>query len=155
MTRKNAYGKILGFIWLGVIGLIIISVTIQALTAKKVLKKKDFYGQYIIDRNYFKGKQADWQYNNFHFEIKENDSIYLYVMDKGKVVETFGGTITTVKTYRSERLAINMQEPTHHIISGDPTIYRETWSFYLVFDSPKFGNMFFKKGQWSPLDSID
>ncbi|NRF37488.1 hypothetical protein [Pedobacter foliorum] len=48
-----------------------------------------------------------------------------------------------------------MKLPTHHIMDGDPTIYRDTWSFYLVFNSPKFGNMFFKKGAWEPLDNLD
>jgi len=151
MSGKSGYVKVIGFIWLGIIVPVIITVTIQTLTAKKVLKKKDFYGQYIIDKNFFKGKQADWRYNSFRFEIKQNDSIYLYVMDKGRILETFGGTITSSKTYHSAVLAINMQQPTHHIMAGNPTIYRNTWSFYLVFDSPKFGNMFFKKGQWSPI----
>ncbi|QRR00195.1 hypothetical protein [Dyadobacter sandarakinus] len=44
-----------------------------------------------------------------------------------------------------------MPAPTHHILMDNPTTYRETWSFYLVFDSPKFGNVFFTKGDWEPL----
>lgn len=79
LTRRNGYGKLLGLIWSGVIGLVFISLSIQALMAKKTLRKKDFYGEYVIDRTLFRGKQADWQYDNFHFEIKENDSIYLSV----------------------------------------------------------------------------
>ncbi|TAE89990.1 MAG: hypothetical protein EAY81_01375, partial [Bacteroidetes bacterium] len=128
--------------------------TIQWLTAKTELKKKDYYGQYIVNRNYFPGIQADWQYNHFRFEIKENDSIYFYLTDKEKILKTYVGTITT--TYRSQyssaRLIINMEQPTHHILTSNPTTYRSTWSFYLVFDSPKFNNVFFKKGQWKPLD---
>ncbi|WEK20719.1 MAG: hypothetical protein P0Y49_06155 [Candidatus Pedobacter colombiensis] len=155
MTRKNGYREILGLIWLGIIGLILIFVSIQALTAKKVLKKKDFYGEYVINRSFFQGKQADWQYDNFHFEIKEDDSIYLYVTHKNTPVKTFSGSVRTVKNYRSERLAINMQLPSHHIMECNPTIYRDTWSFYLVFNSPKFGNLFFKKGTWESLGSPD
>lgn len=82
-------------------------------------------------------------------------SIYLYVTHKNTPVKTFRGSIRTVKNYPSERLAINMQLPTHHIMEGNPTIYRDTWSFYLVFNSPKFGNMFFKKGGWEALDKAD
>jgi hypothetical protein len=44
---------------------------IISLKANKLLFKEDFYGQYVIDRNYFKGIQANWQYNNFKFEIKK------------------------------------------------------------------------------------
>jgi hypothetical protein len=150
VTKKSIYGKIAGIIWLGVIGLGIISVIIHSLRAKKILKKKDYYGQYVIDRSYFSGKQADWQYNHFRFEIKENDSIYLYITDNDKILKKFAGTVATVNPYGSERLSIRMQQPVHHVFTSNPTIYRSTWSFYMVFNSPKFGNMFFKKGEWNP-----
>ncbi len=149
-TKKNIYGKAVGSIWLGIGCLILISTAIRTVMAKKVLKKEDFYGQYIIDRSYFPGKQADWQYDNFRFEINDKDSIYLYVTNKDRIVKTFRGTITTLKPYRSEVLVVNMQQPGQHIFEYNPTIYRTAWSFYLVFNSPKFGNMFFKRGQWTP-----
>lgn len=151
ITRKKIVGKTLGLIWTGVLCLVMISGTIQWLTAKTLLKKKDYYGEYIVNRNYFSGKQADWQYKNFRFEIKENDSIYFYVTDKEKILKTYKGTISTVKPYNSERLKIHMEQPTHHILSSDPTIYRSSWSFYLVFNSPKFNNVYFKKGKWKSL----
>jgi len=44
-----------------------------------------------------------------------------------------------------------MQQPTHHIVTSNPTTYRSAWSFYLVFESPKFNNVYFKKGQWTPI----
>lgn len=149
LTKKNGYGKVAGAIWLGIGALVIISITISATMTKKVLKKEDFYGQYIVDRNYFPGKQADWQYDNFRFEIKENDSIYLYVTNQDKIVKTYSGTVSSLKPYTSARLVVNMPEPKHHIFESNPTIYRNTWSFYLVFNSPVFGNMFFKKGHWN------
>ncbi|WGQ07656.1 hypothetical protein QG516_13875 [Pedobacter gandavensis] len=149
-TRKRIYGKAVGFIWLGMVGLIIVSVTIKAFVSKKTLKKHDFYGQYIVDRNYFRGTQADWQYDNFRFEIQENDSVYLYVTNGDRMMKTFIGTITTSKQYGSERLVVNMKQPGHHIFQSNPTIYRNPWSFYMVFNSPRFGNMFFKKGSWNP-----
>ena len=153
VTKKTVIGRILGFIWLGIIGLVILSFILQALTSKTVLKKKDYYGQYIVDRNFFKGKQADWQYNTFRFEIRENDSIYFYVTDKENIVQTYKGSISTVNPYGSERLTITMSQPTHHVLYSDPTIYRGVWSFTLVFNSPKFGNMFFKQGQWKAIDN--
>lgn len=154
-SKKIIYGKALGLIWLGLVGLVVVSITVRALIDKKVLKKKDFYGKYIIDRDYFSGKNADWQSENFHFEIKDNDSIYLYLTNRGAAIKTYKGTITTLKSYQSERLVIKMEQPTHHIFAGNPTIYRDSWSFYLVFNSPKFGNMFFKKGLWKSQSMID
>lgn len=152
ITRQRSFGKALGLVWLGVIGLVVLSHIVQALTAKKKLEKEDYYGQYIIDRDFFPGEQADWQYNSFRFEIKENDSIYFHVTDKERIIKTFRGAITTVIPYSSARLVLDMQQPSHHILSYNPTTYRSTWSFYLVFYSPKFNNMYFRKGEWKPLN---
>ena len=77
-TNNKVFGKVIGYFWLSVIGLIILSLVVEKLTAKKILKKKDYYGQYIIDRDFFPGKQADWQYETFRFKIN-NDKIYFYV----------------------------------------------------------------------------
>lgn len=130
---------------------IFFSGVIQRLTAKTELKKKDYYGEYIIDRDCFPGKQADWQYEHFRFEINEHDSIFFFVTNKEKIVRTFRGTVSTTHSNSSQRLIINMKQPTHHILSSNPTVYRSTWSFYLVFYSPKFNNVFFKKGRWKQL----
>lgn len=151
ITRKLIFGKILGYFWLGLLGLFCFGTIIKFLTDKKELDKEDYYGEYIINRDYFSGRQADWQYNNFRFEIKNNDSIYFYLTDKEKILKKICGTITTTKSYSSERLIINMEQPRHHIMLSNPTIYRSAWSFYLVFYSPKFNNVYFKKGQWKPL----
>ena len=151
ITKTKFIGKTLGAIWIGILCLVIVASLIQWLTSKTELKKNDFYGEYIINRNYFSGKQADWQYENFRFEIKNNDSIYFYITDKENVIKTYKGVISTIKPYNSERLRIHMQQPTHHILSKNPTIYRSSWSFYLVFNSQKFNNVYFKKGKWKSI----
>lgn len=155
ITKKSIFGKLLVGIW----GLIIILVIVVSITRpifeKKKLKKKDYYGEYIIDRNYFKGKQADWQYDHFRFEITKDDSIFFYVTEKEKIIKTYKGTITTVKPYSSERLVIKMEQPTHQILTTNPTIYRETWDFFMVFNSPKFYNMFFRKGRWNNIEKYE
>jgi hypothetical protein len=151
-SGKKLFGKTIGLIWIGIIGLVVFSMTINWLTSKTELEKKDYYGQYIINRDFFPGKQADWQYENFRFEIKENDSIYFYVTDKEKILKTYRGTITTTESYVSKRLIVNMEQPTNHILKSNPTTYRSTWSFILVFYSSKFNNVYFKKGEWKPLE---
>jgi hypothetical protein len=150
-SGKKLFGKTIGFIWIGIIGLVVFSMTINWITSKTELEKNDYYGQYIVNRDFFPGKQADWQYENFRFEIKENDSIYFYLTDKEKILKTYRGTITTTESYVSKRLIVNMEQPTNHILKSNPTTYRSTWSFILVFYSPKFNNVYFKKGEWKPL----
>ena len=150
LTRKNFFGNVIGFVWVGIFGFMFFGLTVHWLTTKKELKEKDYYGKYIIDRNFFRGRQADWQYNSFRFEIKENDSIYFYKTDKEKIIKTYRGTISTTG-YSSERLIIDFEQPAHHILTSNPTTYRHVWSFYLVFYSPKFNNVYFKKGNWKPI----
>ena len=153
LTGKKLFGKVIGALLLGMIIFGVFSEILKSLNAKKVLDKEDYYGQYVINRDFFPGKQANWQYNNYRFEIKENDSIYFHVTDKDKILKTYRGTIKVTTQYRSKRLILKMEQPTHHILSGNPTTYRSAWSFYLVLYSPKFNNVYFKKGKWKPLDN--
>ncbi len=97
------------------------------LFSKKELEKEDYYGTYVIDRDFFKGKQADWQYNHFRFEIRENDSIYFYATEGRQIKQVYKGKINTIKPYKSARLIINMDKPTHHILTTNPTTYRGFW----------------------------
>lgn len=150
-TRKKIFGIVLIGVWFLLLLLGILSVVLQPFYTKKVLDTSDFYGEYIIDRSYFSGTQADWQYNNFRFEIKENDSIYFYVTDGNIIKETYKGTISTVAPFGSARLVIKMEEPTHHVMTTNPTIYRDVWDFFMVFNSPKFHNMYFRKGKWEEI----
>lgn len=152
LSRKLWIGRILGFIWLGVFGLALLSGINQWLTSKTKLDRDDYYGEYVINRDYFKGKQTDWQYNHFRFEITNKDSIFFYVTDEEKILKTYRGIINTTTPYSSARLIIEMEKPTHHILTSNPTTYRSAWDFYLVFKSPKFYNVFFKKGKWNPIE---
>lgn len=151
VTKKNIFGLILLVIWGSIIMLVTADFIISPFFEKKVLEKNDFYGEYVVDRNFFKGKQADWQYNHFRFKITESDSIFFYQTEKKKIIKTYKGTISTLPQYVSKRLVINMENPTHHIVSSNPTIYREIWDFYIVFNSPRFYNMFFRKGRWKEI----
>jgi hypothetical protein len=145
------FGKILGYTWLTFFCLFFLGYVFKILTDKKDLDKNDYYGDYVINRDYFSGEQSDWQYETYRFTITESDSIFFYVTDKEKVLKTYKGVIKT-NHYKSVRLIVNMDEPTHHIMMSNPTTYRSAWSFYLVFNSPKFNNVYFKKGKWKPLN---
>tara|TARA_R110002049_G_scaffold25354_4_gene89165 strand:- start:4117 stop:4644 length:528 start_codon:yes stop_codon:yes gene_type:complete len=151
ITRKKIFAKIVLYFWIFIIAFSIIGEITRPLFEKKILVKSNFYGKYIIDRDFFSGKQSDWQYNSFRFEIKENDSIYFYITDEEIISKTYKGKFSTKKTFPSERPKLEMKKPSHHILTTNPTVYREIWSFFLVFDSPKFNNMYFRKGEWKKL----
>lgn len=151
--KTKPIGKIILSIYTLGFSFIIIIWIVGTLAQKKVLEKSDFYGEYIVDLSYFRGKQANWQYNNFRFEIKTNDSIYFYVTESGIIKQTYKGKISTVAPYKSARLVIEMNKPNHHILTTNPTIYRESWgNFFMVFNSPKYHNMYFRKGEWKEIE---
>ena len=151
-TKKEGFFKAIGCIWIPIFCLIGLSLIASILPDTSILEKEDYYGEYIIDRNFFKGKQADWQYNHFRMKITEKDSIFLYTLENEKIISINKGTISTVKPYSSERLVLKMNEPNHHITETNPTTYRKSWwNFYLVYKSKKFHNMYFRKGKWEKI----
>ncbi len=151
--KSELSGKVILTLYALGTGFIIIMSIISILSKKKVLDKSDFYGEYTIDRNYFPGINADWQYNRYRFEIKDNDSIYFYSTDEEKILKTYKGKIfTDKKRYTSRRIKFKMEQPTHHILTDNPTIYREPWDFFMVLNSPKYHNMYFRKGKWKKID---
>ena len=152
VSGKRWMGIMLGSLWLGFVGLSLLIGAVRWLSSKTILDHEDYHGSYVIDRDYFQGEQADWQYNHYRFDITEQDSILFYVTDKEKILTTYRGTISTTSPYGSARLRINMAQPTHHILASNPTTYRSAWNFYLVFHSPRFHNVFFRKGQWKPIE---
>jgi hypothetical protein len=132
-------------------GVLLFSIVRSYKSAKVLLKKEDYYGEYIIDRDFYPGKQADWQYDHFRFQIKPNDSILFYLTEKESTLRVYNGTISTVKPFQSERLVTHFDQPTHHILNSTPTVYRSNRDFTLVFRSPRFYNVRFKKGRWKQL----
>jgi len=148
ISKKKIFWQAIKVILVGIFSLIAVSYLIQTLTSKKILDKEDYYGNYVIDKSYFPGKQSDWQYDHYRFTIKNNDSILFYVTNKDKIQHIYRGIISTVKPYGSARLVLKMPHPTHHILTTNPTICRSVWGFTLVFNSPKFSNMYFTEGDW-------
>lgn len=152
LTQRKEYGVALILLWLGSFLLLVLSYAARPLFEKKILDESDYYGTYVIDRDYFSGPEADWQYDSFRFEIKENDSIYFHVTDGERIIKTYTGTVYFTEPYKSKRLGIKMKEPAHHVVSSHPTVYRDVWDFFLVFRSTKYHNMYFRKGNWKPFD---
>lgn len=94
----------------------------------------------------FKGKNADWQYEYFDFEITSNDEfIFFEYFDSGKIKSVHKGKVNYIEGYASPHLKITNLNPEHQIVDKEPLLVRGNWSFYYVFKSKIFGNMFFKK----------
>lgn len=123
-----------------------------------ILTTKDIYGTFVIDKDKFAGKQADWQYENIRFKITEKEEMIFqtriykdnWKTEKVKVSFSTGYYYLNLKEYCNRRLIIHSDSTNHHIIQNNPTLYRKNFSrFYYVFESEKYGNVFFKKGKWN------
>ena len=151
ISRKIIFGKTLGLIWLIVFGMIFLLETFHFFTAKKELTREDIYGSYIIDRTKYPGRQADWQYDHYRFEITKDNKFIFHQTEGSRINKSCNGTVKFLEAYIEPRIEIKVDSTGYHIINDKPTLYRTTWSFYYVFHSPKFGNVFFKKGTWKAI----
>jgi hypothetical protein len=151
-SRSNLLLKILIITWGCVFSLIAISWLVETLTMKKNLHQEDIYGDYVIDKTKFAGPEANWQYDHFRFSITTKNKFVFYITNKDKIVCTYTGDVSISDVYTQPRITIAIPEPGYHLIDSTPTLYRTHTSFYYVFKSPKFGNVFFTKGKWRPQD---
>ena len=152
ITRKKIFGIILGGIWAIVIGLVLFVTVLHLIFDTKEVTKEDVYGEYIIDRTKFAGRQADWQYEHYRFEITKQDSFLFHITDNERIIKTYRGTAYFLPAYKIARLVLSVDTPRNHIIENEPTLYRNRFSFYYVFKSPKFGNVFFTKDRYKKIN---
>ena len=86
-NRQNASGRFA----IGLVVLFLIMIGSLAINhwwnSKTILDRNDYNGEYIIDRSYFKGDQADWQYNHYRFEVTKDDSIFFHVTNGRSIVK--------------------------------------------------------------------
>ena len=86
----------------------------------------------------------------------DDDVVYVYAVVEGwkkekiKVSYSSGYYDLDKQEYCNRKLRIHSDSRNHHIIRDNPTLYRKYFNkFYYVFESEKFGNVFFKKGTWN------
>jgi len=109
----------------------------------------DIYGEYEIDRSMFPGPNADWQYETYRMEITRADELKLHQMKEGRVIATYTVPVKMLRQYSNTRLKLEPgNEPRHHMLRKSPIMIRHPWSFYYVFNSPHYGNMYFRKTDW-------
>lgn len=151
-VKDKISGKLLWIMVFGIIGSILILSFTRLLTSKKALTRNNIYGIYVVDRTKFAGKQADWQYNHYRFEITKQNNFLFHLTNGDRIIKTYEGKVTFLPYYKIPRIVLQADSLSYHIITEDPTLYRTAWSFYYVFRSPTFGNVFFTKGKWKPID---
>lgn len=152
LTKKIIFIKLCVGLWLLSILFFLTIILSNFLTSKTNVEKSDYYGAYVVDRDFFKGKNADWQYNHYRFEITKNDELNLYVTDKKKILKIYKRKIEFIEGGASPHLKIINKNP-NFILESEPTLVRNAWAFYLVFNTKPYSNMFFKKGSWKALDN--
>jgi hypothetical protein len=152
VSKKRIFGKLLLSALAFPFVLFALVQVIGIFINKKNISHDDIYGTYIIDRSKFNSKQAMWQYNHFRFEITQKNRLLFYKTEKQKVVKTYTGTVTFIDGSAQPHIVLKADSPGYHLIDSMPTLYRKPFSFYYVFHSPRFGNVFFKKGNWEETD---
>lgn len=147
-TRKNIFWLVFKSYFITIAVLAVFLFGIRWLQSDIQLTKSDFYGTYRINRDYFPGEDAEWQYEHFKFEILENDSIHFYVTNNDSVVRVYKGKVFFNESYKSVRIRFDMLSPVHHVMSEQPLITRSRWDFDIVMHSPLYSNMYFEKTSW-------
>ena len=119
---------------------------VSFINSSTTVDKEDIYGKYEIDKDMFKGNDADWQFRHFSFEInKDEEFVFFEYYDNQKIKSKHKGGVEFVEGYASPHLKITHIEPEHQVVESEPLFVRTKWDFYYVFKSKKFGNVFFKK----------
>lgn len=122
---------------------------IALFTTPITVDASDIYGEYEIDRNMFPGKNADWQYETYRMEVTDSNVLKLYQLKGGKVIVIYETPVLLLDHYNNTRLKLEPgNKPRHHMLRENPLMVREPWSFYYVFHSPYYGNMYFRKKGW-------
>jgi hypothetical protein len=151
-SKNKAIKKIAYIFWIILFSLIAFLCVLKLFTTKMTLNKNEIYGEYVIAKNKCAGKQAKWQYNHYRFEIKKDNKIYFYITKNERVIKTIIKDIKFNYGHSSPLLDIDLKTNDFHVLKEDPILYREIWTFYYVFQSEKFGNMFFTKGKWKSIE---
>jgi hypothetical protein len=151
-TQSKTIGRALKIIGLTVGGLATLITISNLIFDKKEISHDDIFGEYVIDRSQFPGKQADWQYNHFRFVITRQQRLLFHCTEGERIIKTYTGRIKFLQEYKLPRTIWRADSPSYHIIRHTPTLYRTPFSFYYVFDSTRFGNVFFTKGKWKPIN---
>lgn len=165
-------------------------------------------GDYVINKDWFKGEDSDWQYNHYWLRISD-DTLCLNIMKNGIRIKQYKRAIyyrrkgkhSFFEFYNCDPYSFNNkkykkllekrkedriryfeiknmvdsieninhvtdseskarsgicdsvhQTGHHHALMQNPILHADPFCFNIILRSKKYGNMFFKKGNWKPID---
>lgn len=132
-------------IWIAFIGGSGLLFLIRPYFESMIVNEEDNYGVYKIDLEKFNPEQSRWQHDNFELEINRDHYLRLYKLKPERHI--FDSVKYTFdEDALNKRVRLETDSTQHHIIAENPTLYRKPFNhFYYVFESSKYGNMFFEK----------
>lgn len=143
VTKSKGAIKIFCGLWAVVILLFIVATITAKFNQPIRLTREQIIGNYRIDKKFYPGKNADWQYEHYRFSITPTDSLYFYLTQRGKDLKVIRSKIK----YSSEPpyLWAVVNDASNCKVKLTPTLFRGHNRFYYVFHSDVYGNMFFRK----------
>ncbi len=97
----------------------------------------------------FGGPQARWQFDHHRILITDRDSLILEILNDGLISHRYARAFEPVPVSGLLHFRWQFKESDdsayHHIIATEPIMVRSHSSYYYVFPSYRYGNMFFRK----------
>lgn len=131
--------------------IVVVSIILDSTPKYRRVSPSDVYGTYRIDRKFYPGKNADWQYKNIDFTITGNDRLVLMEFDDKGIMNQYTGKLTWSDTETRRALWSAKLAKKHHLRLESPILYRSYFHFYYVIRSDKYGNMFFRRESDYPI----
>jgi energy-coupling factor transporter transmembrane protein EcfT len=144
-----------------ILGFIILFL-IEFMKSPMHVSKRKLNGNYSIDKEMFKGKNANWQHA--HYELNVKDYVMtLKIKDNGHVIKEYSQALKPINTNKHsffnfhgnyygdnntdeiELKNIITDSINHHMLRYNPRLLVEPFQFYIVLRSTKYGNMYFIK----------
>ncbi|YCM43302.1 hypothetical protein V2O64_18520 [Verrucomicrobiaceae bacterium 227] len=132
---------------LGPFANLIVFIFIAELNEPTKPSQSDIIGTYEIDRSFYPGPNADWQNATYELEIAGDAA----TIRDFRTHKTWSYPIEWAFGYR---WGFKDSDKRHHMIANGPTIYRERFDHYYIFQSPLYGDVKFRKksrGLWKWL----
>lgn len=143
-TKSETPLKILLGMWIAAFAFLVLGLSLEYYNRPTPLQKSDVIGTYQIDRKFYPGPNAEWQYAHFAFSILPSDSIiFVEANENGTSQKIYQHQLQWVQGIKATWRVI--ADSTSHVLENPPTLYRHRHHFYYVLNSRKFGKMFFRK----------
>jgi hypothetical protein len=124
--------------------MLVITILVNNYNKPMKVEAKHIYGTYRVDIDKFDRLQATWQHEHFELTISTDNYLRLYQLKPQK--RMLDEVRFEILDYaNAKRIKLRTTRDSHHILRTQPTLFREPRSFFYVFESEYYGNMFFRK----------